>query len=225
MITCSVYWIRAQNHSDFMTEGYIGVARDAKRRWKYGHFWSQKNSRHDNPKFANAIGKHGWDNLVKEILVVAPEDYCYDLESKIRATEGVGWNIAIGGHKPPTTKYRGPDYVSPLKGVARPTPWLVGSTPANKGGKASDEARAKMSAAGKGRKNTPEHLAKRMESRRLTRIARGQIRPFIVNGVQYESSKIASESLGISQSTLKYWAYGRGKPGKSFSHITEARWM
>jgi hypothetical protein len=80
-----------------------------------------------------------------------------------------------------------------------------------------------MSAAGKGRKNTPEHLAKRMESRRLTRIARGQIRPFIVNGVQYESSKIASESLGISESTLKYWAYGRGKPGKSFSHITEAR--
>jgi hypothetical protein len=169
MITCSVYWIRAQHHSDFMTEGYIGVARDAKRRWKYGHFWSQKNSRHDNPKFANAIGKHGWDNLIKEILVVAPEDYCYDLESKIRATEGVGWNIAIGGHKPPTTKYRGPDYVSPLKGVARPTPWLVGKKKPmpedffSKGGKA-----------GKGRKQTPEQVAKRVASRRATLLAQGR---------------------------------------------------
>lgn len=164
-----VYWIRAQHHSDFMTEGYIGVARDANRRWKYGHFWSQKNSRHDNPKFANAIAKHGWDNLVKEILVVAPEDYCYDLEAKIRPSENTGWNICIGGHKPPIAKPRGPDYVSPLKGIPRPTPWLVGKKKempenfASLGGKA-----------GKGRKQTPEQIAKRVASRRATLQAQGR---------------------------------------------------
>jgi group I intron endonuclease len=225
MITCSVYWIRAQYHSDFKTEGYIGVARDANKRWKYGHFWSHKNNRHDNPKFANAIAKHGWDNLIKEILVIAPEDYCYDLESKIRSSEDIGWNIAIGGHKPPVSKYRGSDYVSPLKGKKRETPWMFGRIPANKGKTASDEAKAKMSAAGKGKKNTPEHLAKRMESRRLTRIARGQIRPFIVNGVQYESSRVASEAIGIPEATLKYWAYGNGKPSAKYAHITEVRWV
>ncbi len=163
MTPCSVYWIRAKHHSDFMTEGYIGVARDTTRRWKYGHFWSQKNNRHDNPKFANAITKHGWDNLVKEVLVVAPEDYCYDLESKIRAAEGIGWNIAMGGHKPPVTKPRGSDYVSPLKGVSRPTPWLVG-----KKKKMPENFASLGGKAGKGRKQTPEQIAKRVAARRAT---------------------------------------------------------
>jgi len=169
MTSCSVYWIRAEHHSDFMTEGYIGVARDANRRWKYGHFWSQKNNRHDNPKFSNAIAKHGWDNLIKEILVIASEDYCYELESKIRASEGIGWNIAIGGHKPPISKSRGPDYVSPLKGIPRPTPWLIGKKKPmpedffSKGGKA-----------GKGRKQTPQQIAKRVAARRATLAAQGR---------------------------------------------------
>jgi hypothetical protein len=225
MTQCSVYWIRAKHHSDFMTEGYIGVARNANRRWNYGHFGSQKNNRHDNPKFANAIAKHGWDNLIKQILIFAPEEYCYDLERKIRSSENIGWNLAIGGGKPPISKPRGKEYVSPLKGKTRETPWMIGNTPANKGMLASEETRAKLSAAGKGRKNTPEHLAKRMESRRMTRIARGQIKPFIVNGTQYESSKIASHAMGIPEATLKYWAYGKGKPSAKYAHITECRWL
>jgi hypothetical protein len=174
MITSSVYWIRAKHHSDFRTEGYIGVARNASKRWKYGHLWSQKNNRHDNAKFANAISKHGWDNLIKEILVIAPEDYCYALEAKIRSSEGVGWNLSIGGHKPPASKARGSDYVSPLKGIPRPTPWLVGSIPANKGLTASDESKAKMSASGKGRKQTPEQIVKRVASRRATLASQGR---------------------------------------------------
>ena len=169
-MTCSVYWIRAKSHSDFMSQGYIGVARDPKKRWKYGHFWSQKNNRHDNPKLANAIAKHGWDNLVKEILVIAPEKYCYELEEKIRASENMGWNIATGGHKPPVTKFRGPNYVSPLKGVPRPTPWLVGKL----GNAPSREACSSGGKAGKGRKQTPEQIAKRVASRRATLVAQGR---------------------------------------------------
>ena len=127
--------------------------------------------------------------------------------------------------KPVKIKRGEEGYVSPIKGVPRPTPWLIGTTPANKGVPASAETRAKLSAASKGRKNTPEHLAKRMESRRLTRMKKGQIRPFIVNGVQYESSKIASEAVDIPEATLKYWAYGKGRPSKVYSHITEVRWV
>jgi hypothetical protein len=176
MTVCSVYWIRAEHHSNFMTEGYIGVARDASKRWKYGHFWSQKNNRHDNPKFSNAIAKHGWEKLVKEVLVIAPEDYCYGLESKIRPSENIGWNLAVGGGKPPVSKYRGADYVSPLKGVSRQTPWMIGRTPANAGMPVSDETRAKLSAAKKGRKQTPEQIAKRMASRKATLAAQGRTR-------------------------------------------------
>lgn len=60
-------------------------------------------------------------------------------------------------------------YVSPLKGIPRATPWLVGKAkpmPENfhsLGGKA-----------GKGRKQTPEQIAKRVASRRATLEAQGR---------------------------------------------------
>lgn len=65
-------------------------------------------------------------------------------------------------------------YVSPLKGVPRPTPWLVGKTPSNKGVPASAETRAKLSAAKKGRAQTPEQIAKRVAARRATLAAQGR---------------------------------------------------
>jgi hypothetical protein len=169
MTTCSVYWIRAKDHSNMALEGYVGVSKNANKRWKYGHFWAQKNGRHDNPHFANAIEKHGWDNLIKEILVIASQEYCYELEAKLRPAESIGWNLAIGGHKPPASKSRGPDYVSPLKGVPRPTPWLVG-----KSKPPSIEACIAGGKKAKGRKQTPEQIAKRVASRRATLTAQGR---------------------------------------------------
>lgn len=65
-------------------------------------------------------------------------------------------------------------YVSPLKGVSRPTPWLIGKTPVNKGVPASEETRAKLSAKKKGTKQTPEQIAKRVASRRATLAAQGR---------------------------------------------------
>jgi hypothetical protein len=224
-MTLEVYWIRAAHHSNMMLDGYIGVSKNSKNRWQYGHLWSHKNGRHDNPKFSNAIAKHGWDNLIKEILVIGEEKYCYELELKLRSHTEIGWNLAVGGGKPPVSKYRGDDYVSPLKGVPRPTPWMVGRTPANFGIPISDQTRAKLSAAHTGVKHTPEQVEKRMASRRVTRIARGQIRPFIINGVRYESSKIASQAVNIPESTLKYWAYNKGNPSKAYAHIKECRWL
>tara|TARA_R110000868_G_scaffold121152_1_gene321501 strand:- start:529 stop:1044 length:516 start_codon:yes stop_codon:yes gene_type:complete len=162
MIT-QVYWIRAKHHTDVTSDGYIGVSKNANKRWAYGHKWAHAKGRHDNPHLSSAISKHGWDNLVKTILVVADESYCYDLERKLRPEDNIGWNLVTGGGKPPVSKSRGVDYISPLKGVPRPTPWLVGKSktmPENffsKGGKA-----------GKGRKQTPEQVAKRVASRRAT---------------------------------------------------------
>ena len=151
------------------SEGYIGVSNNANHRWEYGHNWAVKNNRHENPRLMNAIKKHGWDNLVKEVVLIADSEYCYDVEQKLRPSEKIGWNLAVGGGKPPITKPRGDDYVSPLKGVSRPTPWLVGlKKPMPKnffalGGKA-----------GKGRKQTPEQIAKRVASRRATLLAQGR---------------------------------------------------
>ena len=127
MIT-QVYWIRASHHSDVTSEGYVGVSNNAKKRWLYGHRWAHRKKRHDNNLFSNAISKYGWDNLIKTVLVIADKEYCYDLERKLRQTKEIGWNLVAGGGKPPISKFRGEDYVSPLKGIPRPTPWLVGNT-------------------------------------------------------------------------------------------------
>lgn len=173
---CSVYWIRAPHHSDMFSEGYIGVSVNAYKRWNYGHFWAQKNQRHDNTVMARAIEKYGWDNLIKEIVLVADERYCYDIESKLRSEENVGWNLCIGGTKPPKSKSRGENYVSPLKGKKRETPWLFGVIAHNRGKKASEETKAKLSAIHKGRKQTPEQIAKRVASRKATLAAQGRTR-------------------------------------------------
>ena len=168
-MSAQVYWIRAPHHSDMMLEGYVGVSKNAEKRWLYGHNWAHRKGRHDNPRLANAISKYGWDNLIKTVLVVADEEYCYDLERKLRPADSIGWNLVTGGGKPPVAKSRGEDYVSPLKGVSRPTPWLVGKSkpmPENFGSLGGK--------AGKGRKQTPEQIAKRVASRRATLAAQGR---------------------------------------------------
>jgi hypothetical protein len=65
-------------------------------------------------------------------------------------------------------------YVSPFKGKKRETPWLFGLTPANKGKKANEGTKEKISLALKGRKQTPEQIAKRVASRRATLAAQGR---------------------------------------------------
>jgi hypothetical protein len=83
------------------------------------------------------------------------------------ATEKQLESLALGRKRPD-------GWVSPLKGISRPTPWLVGKEPPNKGKKASEETKAKLSAARKGRKQTPEQIAKRVASRRATLMAQGR---------------------------------------------------
>jgi hypothetical protein len=173
-MSTQVYWIRAPHHSDMTLEGYVGVSKNAEKRWLYGHNWAHRKGRHDNPRLANAISKYGWDNLIKTVLVVADEKYCYDLERKLRSENKIGWNLVMGGGKPPVAKFRGEDYVSPLKGVSRSTPWMFGRTPANAGMPVSAETRAKLSAKKKGGKQTPEQIAKRVAARRATLQSQGR---------------------------------------------------
>ena len=168
-MSVQVYWIRAPHHSDITLEGYVGVSKNAQKRWLYGHSWSHRKGRHDNPRFANAISKYGWDNLIKTVLVVADEEYCYELERKLRPTDSIGWNLVMGGGKPPVTKFRGEDYISPLKGISRPTPWLIGkSKPPSRDACVTGGKKAK------GRKQTPEQIAKRVASRHATLVAQGR---------------------------------------------------
>lgn len=125
-MSTSLYWIRCEDHTDMFSQGYVGVSSNTEARFL-------RHSRYSgNQHLKAAIKKYGWDKLIKQIVLIGEEKYCYDLESKIRPIKQIGWNIAEGGAKPPMTQYRGDNYVSPLKGKTRPTPWLIGKKLSNK---------------------------------------------------------------------------------------------
>ena len=95
MTACSVYWIHHPDHSDMLTQGYIGVSTNIRTRWNRHKREAQ------NPHLNNAIKKYGWDALVKKVILIADEDYCLMIEAKLRAENEIGWNIVKGGGKPP----------------------------------------------------------------------------------------------------------------------------
>ena len=163
-----VYWIHLPEHTDPKTEGYLGVSKRFESRMK-DHFKDIQEGKHKNTHLVNAVNKYGWDNLIKEILVIGEDKYCYELELKLRSHTEIGWNLAIGGGKPPVTKFRGDDYVSPLKGVPRPTPWLIGKSTSP-----SVEACRAGGLKRKGIKQTTEQVAKRVASRRATLASQGR---------------------------------------------------
>ena len=136
MSVCNVYWVRQAEHTDIFSQGYVGITNNFTKRME-GH-----KNRPQNGHFRNVINKYGWDNLAKEVVVIAEEDYCLDVEIKLRPEKGIGWNIAIGGGKPPVNKWN-----LGTKGIVKA--W-------NKGIPWSDEMKQKMSDAKKGTKLLPE---------------------------------------------------------------------
>lgn len=120
-----VYWIRHKNHTDIFSEGYVGVSKNPQKRWKK-HKSDVKNGKHENKHLSNAFIKYNKSEIVFETVLIAEENYCYKIENQLRNLENTGWNIAVGGNRPPTAKSRGVNYQSPLKGISRKTPWMVG---------------------------------------------------------------------------------------------------
>ena len=76
-----VYWLHLPEHTDFLTEGYIGAASNITARLR-----SHKH------RF-----KSIWDKMIVELLVESTITYCFELEEKLRPYRRIGWNIAAGG--------------------------------------------------------------------------------------------------------------------------------
>jgi group I intron endonuclease len=91
----SVYWIHNPEHTDMFTQGYIGITKNIAKRFE------EHKNRPSNTHLKNAINKYGWDNLVKEVILVADKAYCLMIEIKLRANNQIGWNVAKGGGNPP----------------------------------------------------------------------------------------------------------------------------
>jgi len=78
MANSVVYWIHHPKHTDMFSQGYIGVSKN------YHSRMLDHKRGGENAHFTNVVKKYGWDSLVKEILVMAEDDYCLDVEYKLR---------------------------------------------------------------------------------------------------------------------------------------------
>ena len=144
-MTTSVYWIRCADHTDMTSQGYIGVSgRFDRRMWEH---YNLEGNRH--LKFA--IKKYGWDNLVKTQILIADEDYCLDIERKLRPTDDIGWNCTTGCGKPPINRWN------------LGTKGLCGAW--NKGKKSSLETRKKISDSVKLQMQNPRRLEMNRKAR------------------------------------------------------------
>ena len=120
-VSC-VYWVHRPEHTDILRQGYVGISKRFERRiWEHLKLTQ-------NRYLKNAINKYGWDNLVKEKVLIGKEDYCLEIESKLRPADKIGWNLVKGGNKPPIT-------IGNFK---------KGMTAWNKGLKMSDETKEKV---------------------------------------------------------------------------------
>ena len=77
------------------TQGYIGISKNLKRRFR------AHETKTENKHLKQAINKYGWDNLVKEVILIADKAYCLMIELQLRSSIKIGWNIAKGGGIPP----------------------------------------------------------------------------------------------------------------------------
>lgn len=93
-----VYWLHLPEHTDIFSEGYIGfTSKTVEHRYK-GHLKEAKRNRTFNYPVYNAIRKYG-NSLVLDTIVDGADDYCLDIESKLRPERKIGWNLQEGGNK------------------------------------------------------------------------------------------------------------------------------
>ena len=103
MVESIVYWIHLPEHTDILSEGYIGVTNNLKRR-------ISEHRSNTNEHLNNAFKKY--TNIVCDIVVKSDDYYCLYVEEKLRPIDKIGWNVIKGGGKPPSAKGRSrPDLI------------------------------------------------------------------------------------------------------------------
>ena len=135
-VSC-VYWVHRPEHTDILRQGYVGISKRFERRiWEHLKLTQ-------NRYLKNAINKYGWNNLVKEKVLIGKEDYCLEIEAKLRPADKIGWNLVKGGNKPPINRWN-----LGKKGLT--VAW-------NKGKNQPEETKAKVSAGVKKLWQDPEY--------------------------------------------------------------------
>lgn len=93
----SVYWIRCKWHTDYLTQGYVGVTNNIARRIKE----HKRNSSDSSAYLKNAIAKYGEDIVYDILYEDIEEELALLVEAELRSSPAIGWNFAEGGGVPP----------------------------------------------------------------------------------------------------------------------------
>jgi group I intron endonuclease len=93
-----VYWIRTEDQINYNIDGYIGVTSNLSLR-KIQHKRMDGSSKH----LYNAIKKHGWENLIIDVIWMHEDlEVILLAEELLRPTNKIGWNLVKGGGMPPS---------------------------------------------------------------------------------------------------------------------------
>lgn len=208
--TTSVYWLHYKSHTDPLTEGYIGVSKDPEFRL-WGHINDAKKGKHVNKYLARVLLKHK-DEIIQTILYTGTSESAYDYENFLRCDKNIGWNIAVGGSKPPSQK-----------GVTFSDERCQKISQAKIGKKKppmSDDVKKKISESSKGKKLKEETKEKIRASRQKQvfseadrkKMSDSHIGKIPANAVAistplgiFQSYKQAGIMHGVSGTTIKKW--------------------
>ena len=160
----SVYWIAHKDHTDIFSQGYVGVSNNVEYRW------NTHKSLKTNVHLKNAINKYGWDNLVKKVVLIGEEDYCLEIENKLRPADKIGWNLVCGGGKPPSAL--GKKFIKSAETRQKISSALMGKTTWNAGVKLTPEQKAKQFKLEEYMKDKPRFFAGKSMPRHIIEAAR-----------------------------------------------------
>ena len=93
-----VYWIHLPEHTDMLSEGYIGITSETTKERYRAHIKESKRKDRKKYRIHNVIAKYK-DSLIVDTLVICSDDYAIWLEEKLRPSPRIGWNTAAGGNK------------------------------------------------------------------------------------------------------------------------------
>ena len=77
-----VYWVRNEEHTDILSEGYVGITKNPERR----------------------LENHKERGSVRTIILVGSKQYCREIEYKLRPKANIGLNKNPGGMLPMITE-------------------------------------------------------------------------------------------------------------------------
>ncbi len=195
-----VYWIHLPEQTDVTTQGYVGITHDFYQRM-FAHKSCAKTGK--DQTLYRAIRKYGWDSLIKEIILIADEKYCLEIEKKLRPTERMAWNIAMGGAEIVGLNLKGTKQSE--QHLINRKKSLIGRVSGFAGKKHSAEAKEKCRTMNLGKVNKPESNKKNSDAHK---------KQLMVNGVIYPSWQEASKSTGIPMGSISYILKNKPVSGK-----------